>query len=587
MKNKLLYIIASAALIFALPSCLDEVVYSSIGEFEDSNDGADQAVTGAYSQFLNDMFRWDHFPAVLDYDNDYITGPDWALRYLGAGNFQSGNYDYSTDPLWDHVYVLIHRANAGIESIEKMNNVDAKRKANNIGELKFLKALGYFWLVRAYGEIPVHYKSVNAGSDFNQPRQPIATVYKHITELLLDAESEIYKNTDGSFRKGHASAGTAAGLLAKVYLTMASGSADEGTQIIVKGGKARNSDNSFTDPQANTFQSKKVEGYVFDKSSTELFTLARNKAFEVMSGNFGNYDLLPYDQLWSIAGRGGAEHLFSVQPKDGDNEYGLRLSWYYTGTEDASGMIIDGLIIGCRDHWYKLFESNDLRIVKGVMHRFIDKSYHESWNGGGFYPNNKEWSIMARGFYEENGDSIYNDPVTGQPYIKDAMFNDGRQYVCDQEATPDKYIAHLMKYYYATDRTKIRSDVPFPVLRYADILLIFAEAENEVNPLSADAFDALNKVRTRSYASAKSTTNISTKMEFRSEVLDERARELALEGDRRWDLIRWGIYLDVMNKIGTDEASVNKTREKKHLLFPIPVSEMLTNKAITNNNFGW
>lgn len=70
-----------------------------------------------------------------------------------------------------------------------------------------------------------------------------------------------------------------------------------------------------------------------------------------------------------------------------------------------------------------------------------------------------------------------------------------------------------------------------------------------------------------------------------------------MEGDRRWDLIRWGLYLDVMNSIGGtnedgtktnyDEASVNKHREAKHLLFPIPSAEISTNDAIDSNNPGW
>jgi hypothetical protein len=251
-------------------------------------------------------------------------------------------------------------------------------------------------------------------------------------------------------------------------------------------------------------------------------------------------------------------------------------------------MIIEGFNVGCRDHWYKLFEKTDLRIVQGVIHRFVITGYHNGgWNGGGFYPNDKEWSIKARGFYEEGGDSIYNDE-NGQPYAKDPMFNDGKTYVCDQDGSPDMYTAHLMKYYYASDRTQKRSDVPFPVLRYADVLLIFAEADNQVNGApTAAAFEALNKVRNRSYAAPQSSATLTTQAAFRSFVFEERAREFALEGDRRWDLIRYGIYLDVMNKIGTDEANINKTRERKHLLYPIPVDEMLTNKAITSNNYGW
>ena len=77
------------------------------------------------------------------------------------------------------------------------------------------------------------------------------------------------------------------------------------------------------------------------------------------------------------------------------------------------------------------------------------------------------------------------------------------------------------------------------------------------------------------------------KTEFRSYVLEERRRELALEGNRRWDLIRWGIYLPVMNDIDIDENNVIKRRESKSLLFPIPVAEIDANDAISENNPGW
>ena len=64
--------------------------------------------------------------------------------------------------------------------------------------------------------------------------------------------------------------------------------------------------------------------------------------------------------------------------------------------------------------------------------------------------------------------------------------------------------------------------------------------------------------------------------------------ELALEGDRRWDIIRWGIYLPAMNALGgADEPGNVKERSEKHLLFPLPTLEVLTNKGIDANNPGW
>ena len=78
------------------------------------------------------------------------------------------------------------------------------------------------------------------------------------------------------------------------------------------------------------------------------------------------------------------------------------------------------------------------------------------------------------------------------------------------------------------------------------------------------------------------------KDDFRSYVLEERGREFALEGGiRRADLIRWGIYKDVMNKITSQQNNISKLRATRNLLFPIPQDEMNSNKAITENNPGW
>jgi putative outer membrane protein len=170
-----------------------------------------------------------------------------------------------------------------------------------------------------------------------------------------------------------------------------------------------------------------------------------------------------------------------------------------------------------------------------------------------------------------------------------APFNDGLSY---ESKNDNNYLAYLTKYTYVSDRTKKRADIYFPFLRFADVLLIYAEAANEANNgPTAEALNALNRVRVRSNATPKSLTgvgNINDKVLFRSAVLEERAMEFAEEGDRRWDLIRWGIYLPVMNAIGgTDEVDIVKTRMEKHLLFPIPGSEVGVNKFITKNNPGW
>ncbi|MFO7668325.1 MAG: RagB/SusD family nutrient uptake outer membrane protein [Bacteroidales bacterium] len=124
--------------------------------------------------------------------------------------------------------------------------------------------------------------------------------------------------------------------------------------------------------------------------------------------------------------------------------------------------------------------------------------------------------------------------------------------------------------------TSDNSPMNFPVLRYADVLLMKAEALNNLNRTS-EAEVPLNVVRKR--AGLPEVTGLS-QSEFREKVLHERRMELAFEGQRWFDLIRidggqWG--LDFLHSIGKLNAS------EKHLLFPIPLKERESNPNLVQN----
>ena len=144
----------------------------------------------------------------------------------------------------------------------------------------------------------------------------------------------------------------------------------------------------------------------------------------------------------------------------------------------------------------------------------------------------------------------------------------------------------------------------FPLMRYADVLLMLAEAENEVNGPTAIAYDAINQVRRRGYGlSITATSAVAdltpglSKAQFLKAIQDERARELCFEALRRTDLIRWGIFLSTMNDIA-NEADINAPTAKRHavtgarnvttrhLFLPIPSGEISVNRAMTQNP-GW
>jgi hypothetical protein len=120
------------------------------------------------------------------------------------------------------------------------------------------------------------------------------------------------------------------------------------------------------------------------------------------------------------------------------------------------------MVFGFRDHWYKLFETTDRRIVDGVVHR-----WQREWNTesgiGNYYPGTDEWTKKAQGYTDAGGNAV----------SPEAPFNDGLFYQGEQG---EFSMAYITKYADVSDISIGRTDAPYPLLRYTDAVLIFAEA---------------------------------------------------------------------------------------------------------------
>ena len=557
----------AALICFGMVSCkkwLTETPVSFIGpdNIEDSEDGVDVWVTGVYSNYLDDMFRWAWFPFVLELDSDYISGPDWFLGTMGAGNFQSAEM---VSGMWKCCYNLIMDANLAERKISQMKNVSEDYKNNALGELYFHEAFAYFLLVRAYGPVPYIENDVMDGGAYSNPRASVEEVYNHIIDLLTDAASLMYSRSNARYTPGHVCAASAAGLLAKVYATMASAAMPEGTAVTVRSGNGVSSvyqteeDGQkvykYSPLTTNILYKSAVAGYEgFD--SDALYAQAANWAKKVIDGEYGVVELSDYDKLWKASNRDASEFLFSVQSLSGEMTYRTQVHVYYAGvfSSATSNIITTGLWLGNTYNWYRLFDADDYRITQGVR-KIWQQSFQVDYYGYYYYPE------TLKAYYEGLGD--------GNTY----------QYSHDSYT-----LAFTMKYSDVTDPTAENADSAYPFLRYADVLLIYAEAQNELGN-TTDAMTYLNLVRKRSNATLMDTVPGQDAM--RSAIIEERAKELACESDRRWDLIRWGIYIDAMNAVMLDDSGVVKERSAKHLLYPIPQEEINANSQINENNPGW
>ena len=148
----------------------------------------------------------------------------------------------------------------------------------------------------------------------------------------------------------------------------------------------------------------------------------------------------------------------------------------------------------------------------------------------------------------------------------------------------------------------------YVLIRYAEVLLTYAEAMNNINPLCQEAFDAVNKVRARVGMPALQKTDASkptycgTQADLLKRIKNEWRVEFALEGDiRKWNLRRWGDAKEVLNRkyhsmvwtlngenftpyVGTEHVELPGSKYSDHnYIYPIPQTEMDLNPNLKQN----
>ena len=122
------------------------------------------------------------------------------------------------------------------------------------------------------------------------------------------------------------------------------------------------------------------------------------------------------------------------------------------------------------------------------------------------------------------------------------------------------------------------SDADFIYLRYADVLLMYAEALNEINNgPNTEAYNAINKVRNR--ADLDDLPAGLSYQDFKDAVLQERQWEFVMEGHRWYDLVRFG---KLVERVTLAKPTANV--KANHVLFPVPQKEIYYNPALTQND---
>lgn len=443
---------------------------------------------------------------------------------------------------WAALYTSIYRANDFLERISNKigsyTTTDKKLATLYIAEARALRGMFYFELVRRFGNVVLMTSTQMSNQNpATYVQSAPEKVYEYIEDDLLYACDILPYATDDQYRESNDyrfSKGAALGLLTKVYATWA--------------------------------------GYpVKDESKWEA--AAKTARILVESGKHGL--LKDYEQLWKNTCNGTWDPTESL----------IEISFYsptVSGNSDPVGRI--GKWNGVKTTAIAGVRGSCAANVK-VVHTFV-----LDWR--------EDVSDIRRDL------SIANYQYTDtKKSLWVAGASDTDESAAEKDADPTKAQKNKQNYTpakwdiqkYVTTNSFINNDksnVNWYFLRYADVLLLYAEALNEwKHGPDAEAYNAINAVRRRGYGNPSNTSACDLpqgldETSFREAVRKERSYELSFEGHRRQDLIRWGIYYKTVQATakelgywwegtGSPNYSVaTYTEEGKHELFPIPQRDM-------------
>ena len=519
-----------------------------------STTNADLLLNDVYNQLpnMNDETQLlDQFT-----DNSYV-GAEWM-------NARAMIYNSSISPnslpggpgggIWDWraVYSSIRKANLFIQKVNA-STFPAEYKKSRIAEARFLRAFFYHFMWQTYGGVPLITKPLNnetAGDSINYPRSTMADTYKFITDELTAVATDLPLKVAGN-DLGRPTRGAALTLRAWVELYHASPLRNAGSDV------AR-------------------------------WTKAAATAREVM--NLGAYDLFPdYEKLFYVENKNNVEVIF-------DRQYKAVVKGH--AREGRQGPVY---VKGIQQSWGNMSPTQEL-----VDDYAMDNGKTITETGSGYNPQ-IPYRGRERRFYQSiifdgsvwQGDTILTRRgVNAKNEIDLGSSSDVSNTGYYGRKTLDERISGQ------TSLAQNPGGNSYIFFRYADVLLMYAEAQNEAAGPDASVLSAVNKVRVRGgLPTVEATYGTVTKDQMRNIIRHERRIELAFEDKRWWDVLRWKIangLNGVLNKQATGMVIerknggltyaptriVSKTFLDKMYTFPIPQSVLDQNPVIRKQNGG-
>lgn len=217
--TKVLYIALASLVMVSCEDFLDTESYTkkNTGNFPSNPADAEQMLTGVYSSLKGiNEYAWNSGFMISEMASDDRFGGG------GTGRSESQGYDHlmrtsdtQQDDYWRIRYSGIYRANLLLESIDKVTGWESESEKNRVmGEAYFLRAYYYFELSQIYGEVPL----VLQTEPVNLPKSPASDTYARITSDLKAAIELLPSTRYDAVESGHATKWAAEALMARVFL---------------------------------------------------------------------------------------------------------------------------------------------------------------------------------------------------------------------------------------------------------------------------------------------------------------------------------------------------------------------------------
>ncbi len=398
---------------------------------------------------------------------------DVIAWYSATSGMAEGYNNAGDDNPWSYMYQAIEKCNLAITNIRKYGNTGNREMAHLLGEALTLRAFYYFDLIKWWGDVPARFEPVNSET-IAIAKTPRADIYRQIISDLGEAAALVAWNGElpQTATTQRVSKAFVKGLRARVCLAAA------GKAMLPVGEVGSKIDYIFEDESVR-------RGY---------YNIARQECLDVI--NSTKYRLeTDFTQIFRSQCQydvsAGRESIFELPYKP-----------------DSRGQMY---------YFYGLAWKNDGLYVQNA-------SSGATGIGGSVF-------VVPSFFYDYNANDLRRD-ATAVPYTME--FTAGVTTPTMTHVT-EFQLAKWRADYCKTILSNNDDGMGLMIMRYADILLMYAEADLYIG--ATDGADYLNQVRRRGFGVSNATYDVTLTLD---NIKKERAFEFCGENIRKFDLIRWG-----------------------------------------------